>query len=61
MHVFIQEVFVFTGTVGRGGGCVSHHALCGDLRQQPRLKVSGAIPGGHGGVVIIGEDALEAA
>lgn len=60
MHIFIQEVFVFTGTVGRCSGRVSHHLLCGGLEQQPALKVSGGVPSDHGGVVIIGEDALEA-
>lgn len=63
MHILIQEVFVFTGTVGRGSRCVGHRALGGGGRLVwlPLRKASGGVPCDHGGVVVVGEDAVEAA
>lgn len=61
LHVLIQQVFLFPGTVGGGSRRVGHHALCGDdLAQLLPVKAFCGVPCDHGRVVIVGEDTLEA-
>lgn len=60
LHILIQKVFVFTGTVRRDSR-VGDSVLCGgSLVRLPSWKAPSDIPGEQGRVVIVREDAVEA-